>query len=385
MFDFPGRGNNSQLVMRKNKIFEYFTDLESAYFTGRSSSEDDSQLDAFGKRLSQITGHGALRELGSFNLPEPLGNSNIISCIDFDCSGQFFASGGVSKRIKVFDYDSYEASDFRFTMPTLDIPAPAKISNLCWNPYLKSQLASVDYDGAMYVYDVQTAVSTHHFEEHECRIWSVDYAKHDPKRLATGSDDHRVKIWSLNNSRSVCTIDAKANVCTVQFSPTTANLLAIGSADHNIHVYDLRYASRSLNCLQGHKKAVSYVRFVNENEIVSASTDSSLRLWKLNKQLEDKPECHRIYTGHKNEKNFVGLAVTEDFISCGSEANTVYAYHRDLSHPLASKQFQQVCPHRNLQYETETPVFISTVCWKKGTNRMVAANSQGVIKVLELI
>ena len=55
----------------------------------------------------------------------------------------------------------------------------------------------------------------------------------------------------------------------------------VGSADHNIHYYDLRNISQPLHVFNGHKKAVSYVKFLSNNELASASTDSTLRLWDV--------------------------------------------------------------------------------------------------------
>lgn len=76
----------------------------------------------------------------------------------------------------------------------------------------------------------------------------------DPKLLASGSDDakgkrglHRdvpasgtppvypvlffpVKLWSTNLDNSVASIEAKANVCCVKFSPTSRYHLAFGCA-----------------------------------------------------------------------------------------------------------------------------------------------------------
>ena len=52
--------------------------------------------------------------------------------------------------------------------------------------------------------------------------------------------------------------------------------------------------------------------------MVSASTDSTLRLWDLASGRES-----RVFRGHVNEKNFVGLAADSEFIACGSETNEV--------------------------------------------------------------
>lgn len=64
------------------------------------------------------------------------------------------------------------------------------------------------------------------------------------------------------------------------------------------------------------------------------STDNSLRRWNTLTN-----ESTMSYTGHSNEKNFVGLSVSGDWISCGSEDNCVYAYHKDCKTPIASFNF----------------------------------------------
>lgn len=36
------------------------------------------------------------------------------------------------------------------------------------------------------------------YEEHDKRAWSVDFSRADPTKLASGSDDCCVKLWSIN-------------------------------------------------------------------------------------------------------------------------------------------------------------------------------------------
>lgn len=86
---------------------------------------------------------------------------------------------------------------------------------------------------------------------------------------------------------------------------------------HNYLMFSC-WAKFLVSVLPGHRKAVSYVRYLNNSELVSASTDSTLRMW-------DTKACTaaRTFSGHNNEKNFVGLSVDADFIACGSESNEV--------------------------------------------------------------
>jgi WD40 repeat protein len=43
------------------------------------------------------------------------------------------------------------------------------------------------------------------YEEHEKRAWSVDFSRADPTKLASGSDDGTVKLWSINQVKLAST------------------------------------------------------------------------------------------------------------------------------------------------------------------------------------
>ena len=68
----------------------------------------------------------------------------------------------------------------------------------------------------------------------------------DPTRFLSGSDDGTVRLWSIADESAVACIDSKANVCSVQFSPTNSNLMAFGSANYRVYLYDLRQVSALL-------------------------------------------------------------------------------------------------------------------------------------------
>jgi E3 ubiquitin-protein ligase RFWD2 len=102
---------------------------------------------------------------------------------------------------------------------------------------------------------------------------------------------------------SVGTIKTKANVCCVQFPLDSARYLAFGSADHRIYYYDLRNLRVPLCTLVGHNKTVSYIKFVDNTNLVSASTDNTLKLWDLStcaSRVIDSPI--QSFTGHMNVK-----------------------------------------------------------------------------------
>lgn len=116
---------------------------------------------------------------------------------------------------------------------------------------------------------------------------------------------HPSFLFSSSQKNSLGTIRNIANVCCVQFSSHSTNFLAFGSADYKTYCYDLRNPKIPWCILAGHDKAVSYVKFLDSETIVTASTDNTLKLWDLNRTTctgFSTSACSLTISGHTNEK-----------------------------------------------------------------------------------
>ncbi|KAF8410785.1 hypothetical protein HHK36_003322 [Tetracentron sinense] len=380
---------------RRVQLHAQFNDLQECYLQKRRHWASQSQkgeardtntinregyhagLEDFQSVLTTFTRYSRLRVIAELRHGDLFHSANIVSSIEFDRDDELFATAGVSRRIKVFEFSSVmnEPADVR--CPVVEMSTRSKLSCLSWNKHTKNHIASSDYEGIVTVWDVTTRQSVMEYEEHEKRAWSVDFSHTDPSMLVSGSDDCKVKVWCTKQEASVLNIDMKANICCVKYNPSSSIYVAVGSADHHIHYYDLRNISQPLHVFTGHKKAVSYVKFLSNNELASASTDSTLRLWDVKENLPV-----RTFRGHMNEKNFVGLTVNSEYIACGSETNEVFVYHKAISKPAAWHRFGS--SELDDTDEDAGSHFISAVCWKNDSPTMLTANSQGTIKVLVL-
>uniref|UniRef100_A0A674N996 COP1 E3 ubiquitin ligase n=1 Tax=Takifugu rubripes TaxID=31033 RepID=A0A674N996_TAKRU len=351
---------NSTLASRRKRLTAHFEDLEQCYFSNKMS-RNMNQLDDFMECLAKFTRYNSVRPLATLSYASDLYNgSSIVSSIEFDRDCDYFAIAGVTKKIKVFEYGTVIQDAVDIHYPVNEMTCNSKISCISWSSYHKNLLASSDYEGTVILWDGFTGQKSKVYQEHEKRCWSVDFNLMDPKLLASGSDDAKVKLWSTNLDNSVASIEAKANVCCVKFSPTSRYHLAFGCADHCVHYYDLRNTKQPIMVFKGHRKAVSYAKFVSGEEIVSASTDSQLKLWNVG-----KPHCLRSFKGHINEKNFVGLASNGDYIACGSENNSLYLYYKGLSKTLLTFKFDTVKSVLDKdKKEDDTNEFVSAVCWR---------------------
>ncbi|NXT04920.1 COP1 ligase, partial [Prunella fulvescens] len=357
---------NSTLASRRKRLTAHFEDLEQCYFSTRMTRVSDdsrttSQLDEFQECLSKFTRYNSVRPLATLSYASDLYNgSSIVSSIEFDRDCDYFAIAGVTKKIKVYEYGTVIQDAVDIHYPENEMTCNSKISCISWSSYHKNLLASSDYEGTVILWDGFTGQRSKVYQEHEKRCWSVDFNLMDPKLLASGSDDAKVKLWSTNLDNSVASIEAKANVCCVKFSPSSRYHLAFGCADHCVHYYDLRNTKQPIMVFKGHRKAVSYAKFVSGEEIVSASTDSQLKLWNVG-----KPHCLRSFKGHINEKNFVGLASNGDYIACGDENNSLYLYYKGLSKTLLTFKFDTVKSVLDKdRKEDDTNEFVSAVCWR---------------------
>jgi WD40 repeat protein len=297
----------------------------------------------------------------------------IISSIDFDADSEYFAASGIMKAIKIFRFsDTTDA--YTEHKPVRILPCYAKLSCLSWSRGIKTQLLSSDYEGQVCLWDASAGSLIHSFDQHEKRVWSVAFANTTPDRFVSASDDKTVRIWRTSARKSELVINAAANVCCARFSPDDT-VVAFGSSDHDVYGYDLRAPTKPLFILQEHRKAVSYVLFLNSKEAISASVDNTLKRWNLT-----TGHSMLTYTGHINTKNFTGLAVDGEgeHIVCGSEDNKVYLWHIDHPTHIASFSFS---PYTSAPNEAN---FVSTVCWKPRSNIILAGNSEGLLQVLSL-
>lgn len=334
--------------------------------------------------------------------------SDTLGVIEFDPSGRLLATGGISRKIRIYrtvsllpyDYEGSSSSS-RLGQNTplllLDhatacdfyICTPAKLSSLRWKPgSAGGVLGSADYDGAITEYDLEKRLPVFERDEHGGRrVWSMDYSPCDPVVGASGSDDGTMQVWDPRCDGGKCLAvaqpsEAKSPVCCVEFNPFCGEQIALGCADSRVYCYDLRRMADPVVVLDGHQKAVTYIRFLDHNTIVTSGIDGCLKTWHMGDR-----RVTRTFTGHVNTRRFVGLSVWRGggLLSCGSEDDQVVVYDKRWDDPIWVGRFEPCFP------ETTSPAgresergFVSSVCWRQmGEDQctLVAGGSDGVLQI----
>ena len=217
-------------------------------------SGESSSLEEWGKSLNGLTEFKKFRELGTIKYGDPAQGPSIVSSIDFDKDQDFFVVGGVTRQLKVYEYNSVVSRPVSVHYPVQDLGCASKISSVSFNYFWKNFIASCDYDGTVIVSDVSVGKHIQQWQEHEKRCWSVHFNHCDAKIVASGSDDFKIKMWVYNTPHSVGVVNADANVCSVRFHPESRYHFAYGCANHKVYYYDLRDLRQPLCVFRGHRR-----------------------------------------------------------------------------------------------------------------------------------
>lgn len=104
-------------------------------------------LEGFSRYLS----YTKLKVKADLKQVDLLNSSNLVCALSFDRDGDFFATAGINKKIKIFECDSIVRSNRDIHYPVVEMVGRSKLSSICWNSYIKSHIASSNFDGVVQV------------------------------------------------------------------------------------------------------------------------------------------------------------------------------------------------------------------------------------------
>lgn len=254
--------------------------------------------------------------------------------------------------VLVFDYTKHPSKpnpDGRCN-PDLRLKGHTKEGyGLSWSPNNEGHLLSASDDSSICLWNVDAATKESRtmdalstFRAHSGIVEDVTWHLLHPTTFGSVADDHKLMIWdtrSDNTSKPVHVVEAhSAEVNCLSFNPYSEYILATGSADKTVGLWDIRNLKVKLHSFESHKDEIFQVQWSPHNETILASsgTDRRLHVWDLSKIGEEQspedaedgpPELLFVHGGHTSKvSDFSWNPNSPWFICSTSEDNVIQVW-----------------------------------------------------------
>lgn len=262
------------------------------------------------------------------------------------------ATKSPSSDVYVFDYTKHPSQPDQDGQckPQLRLRGHTKEGyGLSWNTNLAGHLLSASDDNTVCLWDVQAAPANANFLDaktvfsgHSSVVEDVAWHVLHDSTFGSVGDNHKLMIWETrtnSNTKPQHTVDAhQAEVNCLSFNPYSEFILATGSADKTVALWDLRNLKLKLHSFESHKDEIFQVQWSPHNETILASsgTDRRLHVWDLSKIGEEQspedaedgpPELLFIHGGHTAKISDFSWNPNEPWVICSvSEDNIMQVW-----------------------------------------------------------
>jgi WD40 repeat protein len=219
------------------------------------------------------------------------GHTGTVWSLSFSPDGKTIASCGEDSTIKLWDVESGQI------VRTLQ-GHTRNVWDVKFSPNGNS-LASCGFDKTIRIWNLRDGKLLHILNKHTEAVVAIAFSS-DGQKLVSTSDDKTIKLWNTNNWNLIYSLDVPEHNQAADFSPDNKLLItggrdksAIGEFLQNIFgdsEYNKGVSMRLWNAQTGqllqtfskHSNDVNDVSFSPDGKwIASASSDKSIRLWKL--------------------------------------------------------------------------------------------------------
>ncbi|KAI0492880.1 hypothetical protein KFK09_027156 [Dendrobium nobile] len=128
-------------------------------------------------------------------------------------------------------------------------PVMADVEGLAWDPHADHSFVVSQENGVVQGFDIRIGSSdgssfkpVFTLHAHDKAVSSISYNPCRPNLLATGSTDKTVKLWDLSNSQPSCVASTKpkaGSIFSIAFSEDNPFLLAVGGHKGKLKIWDV--------------------------------------------------------------------------------------------------------------------------------------------------
>lgn len=269
----------------------------------------------------------------------------------FSNDGKYFATGGNSGVLKIWEILSYSNSlnyynlndknnikeylnFFQEDAFKIYSEHNGDITDISWSNKNYNLLVSVsvDYKAILWNINLNNYVNIY---QHNSIVASVSFFPYfnnnnNDDIFITGGFDQKIRIWSINSSeKPLKNIFENEYITSLNFLPN-GNLIIAGSSDGKISLYDINnlhylysFKCRNKKGKFSKGKKITNIVFKNRNECIISTNDSRIRYMNIN-----DGSLIKKFKGHVNEQGIIKVNYDDNYniIISASEDENVYLW-----------------------------------------------------------
>ncbi|KAG9450911.1 hypothetical protein H6P81_010876 [Aristolochia fimbriata] len=173
------------------------------------------------------------------------------------------------------------------------------VLGLSWNREVRNVLASASADHSVKVWDIVEGKCAVTMEHHTDKVQSVSWNRHVPEVLLSGSFDRSVVMKDMRSpSHAGIRWSVPADVESLAWDPHVGHTFLVSLEDGTVQAFDIRAAASGSDStstkpnfvLHAHDKAVCSISYNPSvpNLLATGSTDKMVKLWDLS---SNQPSC----------------------------------------------------------------------------------------------
>jgi WD40 repeat protein/serine/threonine protein kinase len=261
----------------------------------------------------------AIWELQTRRLVRSLkGHKGLALALDFSPNGKLLASAGADRLVRIWDWKTGEL------IRQLE-GHRATILRLRFSPDGKT-LASAGgrADPTIYLWNPESGALTARLEGQHGLVLRLAFRSTGRPELISAGSDQKVRVWDIARAAQIASFSGHTHwIVGLALSPTEP-LLASGSADGSIRLWDLR-AEVVSPPRASHQVTVQTVEFSRDGLSLLTSGDPNLLLWNT---MTGQVTQH--FTGHHDRTRAATFFPDGQNILSGGSDNTLRAWRRQV-------------------------------------------------------
>ncbi|MCJ1305084.1 Histone acetyltransferase type B subunit 2 [Hypocenomyce scalaris] len=245
-------------------------------------------------------------------------------------------------RVMIWDRTKHPSVPTGTVNPQIELLGHTKEGfGLSWSPHESGHLATGSEDKTVRLWDI-TKFSTSNKALHPTRTYThhsaiVNDVQHHPihsSLIGTVSDDLTIQILDVRNPTTTAAATQAVEghldaINALSFNPASEYVLATGSADKQIGIWDLRNLKFKLHALVGHQDSVTSLAWHPFEEAIlgSSSYDRRIIFWDLSRVGEEQapedqedgaPELLFMHGGHTNRISDFSWNKNDPWVLCSA-------------------------------------------------------------------